>query len=111
MKWWKIFINWIRSFFKMTKLPIIEATGLIDESKVKNVCLCYDGKELYFTAIVNGIFIYIKHSFNLENWFKKSNIPISRLCDIWEMEIPDDENIIEMENIPVSVKKSKLNNG
>lgn len=50
MKWWKILITDIRKFFKMMELPIIKATGLIDESQVKNVCLHYD---CVFWSIVN----------------------------------------------------------
>lgn len=108
MKWLRKIINWIKKVLLMNKLPINEATGLIDEDKVKNVCLCYDGAVFYFTAIVNGVFVYIKYSVNLENWFKSSNIPISRFCDIWEMEVPPNANILELQDIPSSVKKAKF---
>ena len=90
-------------------LPIDTETGLIDKNLVENVCLNYDGKDFYFTAIVNGIFVFINYSTNLENWFKKSNITISRLCDIWEMEIPSDINIINYEDIPTTTIRSRLN--
>lgn len=108
MKWWKILITDIRKFFKMMELPIIKATGLIDESQVKNVCLHYDGEKYYFTAIVNGSFVYITHSPELELWFKKSGVPVSRFCDIWEMHIPENANFLVYENIPKVIIKTKL---
>lgn len=103
----------IRKFLTLLKaigmnLPIDMQTGLINKNFVENVCLNYDGENFYFTAIVNGIFVYINYSIDLENWFKTSNITISRLCDIWEMEIPSDKNIIHYENIPVTTIKSKF---
>lgn len=90
-------------------LPVNEKTNLIDGNKVKNVCLHYDGETYYVTAIVEGNLIFIKHSPNLENWFKASGLPISRLCDIWEMKIPEKTNVFDCKNIPQSTLRSALN--
>lgn len=108
MRYWKLFTLWLRKTFKMNLSIEKNIDGLIDESKVKNVCLHYDGEKYYFTAIVNDSFVYITHSPNFEIWFKNSNIPISRFCDIWEMEIPKDVIMNEPEYLPFTIKKAKI---
>lgn len=90
-------------------LPVDKNTGLIDKNAVENVSLHYDGKDFYFTAIICGKLVFLKYSVDLENWLRNSNITIGRLCDVWEMEIPNNAEFLAAGNIPITTVKTKLN--
>lgn len=92
----------------MNKLPIDEETGHIDGTKVHNVSLHFDGVNYYYTAVVNGVFSFIIHSSELKNWLINSGLYIVDMSKFWEMEIPKDENLIDLENVPSTTIKKKF---
>lgn len=92
----------------MNYLPIIEGTNLIDAQKVHNVSLHYDGEKFYYTAVVNGVLVFISYSNDLKNWLQQSGIYVVDMSKFWEMEVPKEVNVIDPINLPVTTLKSKL---
>lgn len=77
----------------------------IDSSKVQNVCLHYDGKFYYYTALVNGKLNLIEHSKRVKKCFDYSKIEISDLSVIWETDIPKDKTLLKIEDLPTLENK------
>lgn len=108
MKWFFRILKLIRKIFAMTNLPVIPSTNLIDTIKVHNVSLHFDGVNYYYTAIVGKILVFISYSNDLKNWFQNSGIYVVDTSAIWEMEIPEEKVLVELENIPSTTIKSKF---
>ena len=114
MKWVKSIKNWffrvIFGIFKMMtlNLPVDKQTGLIDSLRVKNVCLHFDGKGYYYTALIDGNLTFIAYSNDLKNLFEKTCIAVTDMSAIWEMDIPPDVTLLSCENLPVTVVKSRF---
>lgn len=113
MKWWKKLFSWLRiiylEIFGMGMvLEVDKQTGKIDSTKVKNVCLHFDGENYYFTALVNGALTFIVYTSDLMTWFQNSGISVCNFSEMWRNAIPEDRKLIECTNIPRTGNKLKI---
>ena len=79
MKWWKVFINWIRKSFKMN-LPTTQ-DGKIDATKVLLAAIYnLNGKKVFrITIFDNGMAFetWVEWSQQLENWLMMSGVNVT----------------------------------
>lgn len=108
MKWWKIFINWIRKFFKML-LPTT-ADGKVDATKVVlAVVYNFNGKRVFRISIIeDGVSSehWVEWSQQLENWLMCSGVNVTEDISL-QQEFNFKLKIIS--NIPIEIaNKAKI---
>ena len=108
MKWWKIFINWLKRIFKMN-LPTTQ-DGKIDSTKVLlAVVYVFNGKKVFRISILeHGVPIekWVEWSQQLENWLMMSDVNVTEDISVgMEFKFKEDKN----DNMPKEISnKSKI---